>query len=109
MALRGEVGVVDTMVTFPAPASVPRYELVQGSLGQYRGDPTESPVAYLFRNSLSLPEGRESIEYTLAEMDRFGIERGVVDLGFDPVAPAALEKYPERFIGITHVDPNEGM
>jgi predicted TIM-barrel fold metal-dependent hydrolase len=42
-------------------------------------------------------------------MDRFGIERGIVDLGFDPAARPALEQHPDRFIGITHVDPNQGM
>src|SRR5947209_4832996 len=102
------VGVVDTMVTFPAPKGAPRYAAVQGSLGQHGGDPSTSPVAYLFRDSVALPEGREPIEYTIAEMDRFGIERGIVDLGFDPAARPALEQHPERFIGITHVDPNQG-
>ena len=110
MAIDVGVGVIDTLVTFPAAKDTAgRYEFVQGSMGQHGGDSSKSPVEYLFRNAVTLPEGREPIEYTLSEMDRFGIERGVVDLALDPVAPAALTQHPERFIGTIAVDPNQGM
>ena len=51
------VGVVDTMVTLPAPKTAPRYEIVQGALGQHSGDASVSPVAYLFRDAPTLPDG----------------------------------------------------
>ena len=109
MGGRDGVGVVDTMVTFPVPASTPRYGSVQGSMGQNSGDPTVSPVKYLFREAPTLPEGEETIEYTLRQMDRFGISHGVVDIGLDPAATEAVQKHPDRFIGIGTCDPHTGM
>jgi hypothetical protein len=83
--------------------------MVQAALGQHAGDPTESPISYLFRDSIKLPEGEDPVEYTLRDMDRFDIEWAVVDLGIDSAAQLALEKHPDRFIGITSTDPNRGM
>jgi predicted TIM-barrel fold metal-dependent hydrolase len=109
MGMPAGIKAVDTMVTLPAPPSAPRYEMVQGSLGQHSGDPTKSPVAYLFRDAPKLPEGEDPADYTIREMDRFDIEWAVVDIGLDPAALQALKKYPDRFIGITSTDPNQGM
>jgi predicted TIM-barrel fold metal-dependent hydrolase len=108
-AARSGIRAVDTMVTLPQPKTVERYAMVQGSLGQNAGDPTVSPVAYLFRDAPTLPEGADPIDHTLAEMDRFDIEHSVVDIGLDPSARLALEKHPDRFIGITSTNPHEGM
>jgi hypothetical protein len=97
------------MVTLPQPKTAARYQMVQGSLGQHSGDPTTSPVAYLFPDGPTLPEGADSVEHTLQEMDRFDIEYAVVDLGLDPAAEQALRKYPDRFIGIASTSPHDGV
>jgi predicted TIM-barrel fold metal-dependent hydrolase len=91
MSRPGDVEVVDTMIWFPSPATA------------------AAKVDYLFNADLALPEGREPIEYTLEQMDRFGIGRAVVDVDMDPVGADALARHPERFIGSTVVDPNQGM
>lgn len=109
MAGRDGVGVVDTLVVFPAPPDTARYEAVQGSMGQNRGDPTESPVKYLFRDSPKLPDGEDPVDYTLQEMDRFGISHAVVDIGLDVYAEEAVLKHPDRFIPIGTCDPHTGM
>lgn len=66
-------------------------------------------VGYLFKDDLALPDGRDPIAYTLEQMNRFGIDRAVVDVVLDPVGQAALLAHPDRFIGSCVVDPNEGM
>jgi predicted TIM-barrel fold metal-dependent hydrolase len=109
MGIPGGVRIVDTMVMLPTPPSAPRYQFVQGSLGQHATDPTKSPVSYLFRDSPTLPEGEDAVEHTLKEMDRFDIEWAVVDIGLDPAAPRALKAHPDRFLGITSTDPHQGM
>jgi hypothetical protein len=103
------LGVVDTMVTLPQPKTAPRYEMVQGAMGQNAGDPTKSPVAYLFNGAPELPDGADPVDHTVAEMDRFDIEYGVVDIGLDPDAQRAVEKHPDRFVAITSTSPHDGM
>jgi predicted TIM-barrel fold metal-dependent hydrolase len=66
-------------------------------------------VEYLFDDDLSLADGREPIEYTLEQMDRFDISSAVVDVEIDPVGAIALKEHPDRFIGSCVVDPNQGM
>lgn len=109
MSVRDGIRVVDTFTVLPMPKTEPRYAAVQGSMGRNAGDPTESPVSYLFKNAPTLPEGADPVEHTIAEMDRFGIETAVVDIGLDALAQPALEKHPERFVGITSTDPHTGM
>ena len=47
---------------------------------------------------------------TLAELDRFGVERAGICLDVDPeLARAALASHPERFFARCEVDPRGGM
>jgi predicted TIM-barrel fold metal-dependent hydrolase len=91
MAFPGDIAVVDTMIWFPTPATV------------------AAKVEYLFDDDLSLAPGRDPVAHTLEQMDRFGIERAVVDVDLDPVGADALAAHPDRFIGSCVVDPNQGM
>jgi predicted TIM-barrel fold metal-dependent hydrolase len=109
MSMPSGVGIVDTMVTLPAPKSTERYGFVQDSLGQHAKDPAESPVTYLFHDAPVLPEGVDPVAHTVVEMDRFGIERAIIDVGMDAMATRALEEHPTRFSGVCSVDPNRGM
>ncbi|MBV9664570.1 MAG: hypothetical protein JOZ37_11430, partial [Actinobacteria bacterium] len=84
MSLPHDVEVVDTMIWFPTPAEAPKYQMIQGALGQHGGDPSSSPTSYLFSNGPSLPEGRDPVDYTLEQMAKFNIGRAVVDVALDP-------------------------
>jgi predicted TIM-barrel fold metal-dependent hydrolase len=108
-SVRDGIGVIDTFSVFPGPKTEPRYDVLRGSLGRNAGDPTQSPVTYLFKGAPTMPEGADPIDHTLAEMDRYDIASTVVDIGLDPLAQLALEKHPDRFIGITSTDPHTGM
>ncbi len=48
------------------------------------------------------------IDITLHEMDRFGVERGLIGVESE-VATRALKEHPDRFIPSSSVDPNQGM
>ena len=50
----------------------------------------------------------DPIALTLKEMDRFGVEIGVIGVGSE-VSRKALKQHPDRFVGQGHVDPNRGM
>lgn len=108
-ALPVDIEVLDTMIWFPTASTAPKYQMLQGALGQHATDPSASPVSYMFRDGPSLPDGRDPIEYTIERMDRFNIRRAVVDVDLDPVGAAAVAAHPDRFIGSCTVDPNLGM
>ena len=104
-----DIGIIDTILGFPVGKEAPKYEFVKGALAQNTSDPGQSPLAYLFKDSPFLPEGADPIDHTVAEMDRYGIERAVLELVLDPVGPEAMRRYPDRFIPSMTVDPNQGM
>jgi predicted TIM-barrel fold metal-dependent hydrolase len=57
--------------------------------------------------------GDDSVRFLLEQMDKFGIERGMLGIGLDPERAAdsqrALRDYPDRFFGSFEVNPNRGM
>ena len=70
------------------------------------------PAEYMFH---AVPDGAvgpgaDPVAVTLAEMDRFGIDVGLVSLSADEeVAGRALTEHPDRFVASFSVDPNRGM
>jgi predicted TIM-barrel fold metal-dependent hydrolase len=109
MALPGNVEVVDTMIWFPTAKTAPKYQMLQGALGQHADGAAQSPTSYLFGDGPSLPDGRDPVDYTIEQMDKFNIGRAIVDVDLDPVGASALERRPDRFIGSCAIDPNLGM
>jgi uncharacterized protein len=55
----------------------------------------------------ALAEEGDPISVTLREMDRCGVERGLI--GLDEIGVLALKQHPGRFIPSTTFDPNQGM
>lgn len=107
MAMPSGIGVVDLMIGFPSANMKRYYEFMQS---QFRDDESKTmnfPAEYMFKD---VPKGIEEdidpVEVTLSEMDRFGIEIGLVGLG-GKSASRAIEKYPDRFRATLEVDPNE--
>ena len=67
------------------------------------------PAQYMFHQppGAELAGADDPIGITLAEMDRWGIEKGLI--GVEGVGADALRRHPDRFIPSVHVDPNKGM
>lgn len=70
------------------------------------------PAEYMFKDLPGeLEEGTDrdaSIEETLGEMDKFNIRVGVIHTN-DDRTPIALQRHPDRFVGIMPVNPHLGM
>jgi hypothetical protein len=57
-----------------------------------------------------LSGGGDPVEVTLGEMDRWGIEKGLIGVSkTGDRGDEALKRYPDRFIPSMSVDPNHGM
>ena len=107
MAMPSDIGLIDTMIGFPA-SDFSQYDFIRKQL---KDDSTEFefPVEYMFKNVPKELYGSDNpISVTLHEMDRFGVEVGVIGVG-DEVSRQALRDHPDRFVGSGWVDPNRGM
>lgn len=101
------IGIVDTMIGFPAE-DFKQYDFIRAQLKD-GSDNLDFPVEYMFKNvPKALYGSKDPISVTLHEMDRFGIEVGLIGVGGD-VSRQALKEHPDRFKGQGSVDPNRGM
>jgi uncharacterized protein len=107
MGLPASIGIVDTMIGFPAE-DFRMYDFIREQLK----DPSakyDFPVEYMFKGVPKELYGRDDpISATLHEMDRFGVEIGVIGVGGE-VSRKALKDHPDRFVPMGQVDPNQGM
>lgn len=100
-------GIVDTLIGFRAQRHVKPVAALRESEQK-----EHHPHGYMFH---SVPkelaeedDPAESVQETLALMDEFGIEYGMISMT-DERTPQALRDYPNRFIGSLAVDGNRGM
>jgi predicted TIM-barrel fold metal-dependent hydrolase len=101
------IGIVDTMIGFPAE-DFKMYDFIRTQLkdGSTKFD---FPVEYMFKTVPKEVYGsKDPISVTLSEMDKHGIEIGMIGLGGD-VSQKALKDHPDRFVAAGNVDPNRGM
>ncbi len=107
MAVPADIGIVDTMIGFPA-SDFKQYDFIRKQLKDGSTD-FDFPVEYMFKNvPKELYGAKDPISITLHEMDRYGIETGLIGVGGD-VSRKALMDHPDRFVPQGSVDPNKGM
>jgi uncharacterized protein len=103
------IGIIDTLIGFAHPDVKAAYRWVTSQTRD--PEELESPIEFLFKD---VPDKRmkgleDRVGATVDEMDRWGIERGMVSVaepGDD--GDVALRRYPDRFIPSTGADPNDG-
>jgi uncharacterized protein len=74
----------------------------------------EFPAEYMFKEvpEKDLRDVDDPVALTLAEMDTWGVARGMISVSLDdPDANGnrALREHPDRFVASISVDPNDGM
>jgi predicted TIM-barrel fold metal-dependent hydrolase len=69
------------------------------------------PAGYMFKDLPEVDEHTDYGDWLLAEMDRWGVEAGMLPVRFEPddLGANAVRKHPDRLFGNYHVDPNRGM
>ena len=96
------------MIGFPAE-DYSMYNFIREQLK----DPSaefDFPVEYMFKQVPKEIYGshEDPVALTLSEMDKHGIEIGLIGAGGE-VSRKALKDHPDRFVGQGSVDPNRGM
>ena len=102
------LGVVDTMIGFPTDFAI--YDFIRAQAkDQATKEGWEFPVEYMFKGVPKEMYGTDDpVSITLHEMDRFGVELGLIGVEGD-LGAKAMKAHPDRFIAAGNVDPNEGM
>ncbi len=108
MTMPQGIPIVDTMIGFPAE-DFAMYDFIRAQLKDGSTD-FDFPVEYMFRQVPKELYGTtdDPVKLTLNEMDRYGIEIGLIGAGSE-VSRKALKEHPDRFVGQGSVDPNQGM
>jgi predicted TIM-barrel fold metal-dependent hydrolase len=106
-----DVGIIDTMIGFPAKDMKAVYAFItKQTRDRQSREEFEFPAEYMFKNppDKSLKDVPDPVAVTLGEMDRWGVEKGMIGVAGDS-GERALKEHPDRFIPCTSADPNQGM
>jgi uncharacterized protein len=100
--LEGEV--IDLMIGFPM--GVHTTDFLDPLLKDADSKEMDFPAEYMFKDVPRMEDAGDPVEITLAEMDRWGVSRGMIFAEGD-VATRALAEHPDRFFGCLEIDPND--
>jgi uncharacterized protein len=106
-----DVGIIDTMIGFPAKDMKAVYAFItKQTRDRQSREEFEFPAEYMFKNppDKDLKNVPDPVAVTLGEMDRWGVEKGMIGVAGE-TSERALKEHPDRFIPCNSVDPNDGM
>ncbi len=113
MSARIDTGIVDTMIGFPNDPKVLYATMRQQMLRDAQSrENFVMPAQYMFKDvpHTEVDADADPVAVTLTEMDRFGVEVGLISVSAVPeVGERALRDHPDRFVGSISVDPNRCM
>ena len=97
--MAGSIGlpVIDTMIGFPR-ADFTQYDFIKKQTKDADSrENMEFPVEYMFKQVPKDLPTNDPVAVTLHEMDRFGIEKGLIVVS-DENSRLALKHHPDRFV-----------
>jgi predicted TIM-barrel fold metal-dependent hydrolase len=105
-----DIGIIDTMIGFPAADMKQLYAFITRQTKDAGSQEFRFPAEYMFKDSpdKALEGGVDPVGVTLREMDLWGVEKGLVGVHGDSGA-RAVRQFPDRFVPCLSVDPNKGM
>src|SRR4029079_16225224 len=105
---RADVGVIDTMIGFPAPREeqAKHYDFIRAQTHDDDSQEWEFPAQSMFKGVPHYDRVDHPVEMLVAKMDELGIRKAITGLPTGGNAKEALERYPDRFFPSCNVDPN---
>jgi uncharacterized protein len=105
MGMPSGLGIVDTMISFPTEADV--YGFIRRQTRDPESKDMRFPVEYMFKDVPHDLPTNDPVSVTLHEMDRYGVEIGLIGVG-DETSRRALKLHPDRFAPSgSIIDPND--
>ena len=107
MAMPTGLPIVDTMIGFPHEG-FEQYDFIRKQTKDRNSkDEMEFPAEYMFKNVPKDLPTADPISVTLHEMDKYGIEVGLIGVS-DATSRLALKRHPDRFAPSGNIpDPND--
>ena len=103
------IGVVDLMLGVPSDRDS-WYANFQGLLKDTESRSFGHGAAYMFKDLPQVDGTVDFIAYLLAEMDLWGIDKGLLPVNFgDTWGTRGVTEHPDRLYGSYLVDPNQGV
>ena len=113
MGMPTDVPIIDTMIGFPSADRREVYKFLAPSLRDAESiEDFKMPAQYMFKDIPDdIDEGVDPVAVTLDNMDRYGVERGLINVGSEvrDEPRRAIREHPDRFLGLVAVDPRDGM
>ena len=110
MAVPAGIRVIDTMIGLPDVERRAWADTMAPVLRDEGSRGFQHPAGYMFKETPTLSREPDSIDRLLHEMDRFGIERGLVPVTLtDELHVRAISEHADRLFGSVEVDPNRGV
>ena len=102
-----EIGIVDLMIGFPKKHAADHYQFLAGAVKDAESKTMAMPAQYMFTE---VPDDvgteADTVAMLLADMDRCGVERGMVHMGSEE-SIRALRDHPDRIIPCVDADPTD--
>ncbi|MCB9666161.1 MAG: amidohydrolase family protein [Alphaproteobacteria bacterium] len=109
MPFPASLGVIDCMLQVPGTDTRAWYDFMQPLfLDEASRTYAKMPVEYMFKNVPDLEPTADPVAYTVAKMDAFGIDKAMIGVQHE-VSVEAIRRFPTRFFGSWHANPNRGM
>jgi uncharacterized protein len=106
MTMPGDIGAIDLMISFPKSNASKTYDYLRETIKGDDASTEEFPAGYMFKDVPNkLDEGDDGVSVTIAEMDKWGVDIGMVGAG--PLTAQAQQAHPDRFITSLEIDPND--
>ena len=105
------IGVIDLMLNIPGEHSSKWYDFMRPLLlDEESREQFRMPAEYMFKDVPRIEGKEDYVAWTVAQMDRHGIERAMLGLDDDnQTTKEALRRFPERFFCSYEANPNHGM
>jgi uncharacterized protein len=107
MGMPASLPIVDTMIGFPHEG-FEQYDFIRKQTKDRNSkEEMEFPVEYMFKDVPKDLPTDDPISVTLHEMDKYGIELGLIGVS-DATSRLALKRHPDRFVASGNIpDPND--
>ena len=110
MPMPSEIGIIDLMLAIPGDDNSSFYDWIKPLLlDRESHDMFNMPAQYMFKDIPDTGKHEDYIAYTLQQMDKHGIARAMIGLGFSELQESALRQHPNRFFASYEANPNRGM
>ncbi len=101
------IGIVDLMIGFPKKNAADHYQFLSGAVKDAESKTMTMPAQYMFTEVPGdVGAETDTVAMLLADMDRCGVQRGMVHMGSDE-SIRALRNHPDRIIPCVEADPTD--